>query len=102
MAACSALRRAYRDYLIQETGSEIFFIHLSGTKEVILSRMLSREGHFMPSQLLDSQFATLETLQDDEVGITVDVQLPVEQIVEQCFQAIMSPASVQHQTVSPA
>ena len=36
----------------------------------------------MPASLLDSQFATLEPLEDDEHGFVVDVDQPVDQIVE--------------------
>jgi len=58
--ACSALKKIYRDQLRQDVPN-MKFVHLSGTKEEILKRMQSREGHFMPPNLLDSQFETLET-----------------------------------------
>lgn len=35
--------------------------------------MAERKGHFMPTALLDSQFATLQPLQADEAGVDVDV-----------------------------
>ena len=89
VAACSALRRGYRDYLIQQSGESIFFVFLDGSKEIIHSRMLNREGHFMPSQLLDSQFATLEPLNSDELGITLDVQHPVEELVQSSLEKIL-------------
>lgn len=90
VAACSALRRSYREYLTSQAGEEIFYVFLQGTKELIHSRMLNREGHFMPSQLLDSQFATLEQLESDEGGLTVNVESPVQEIVEQCVAMVLS------------
>ncbi len=88
VAACSALRRPYRDFMSEHAGEPIFFAHLHGAKEVIHRRMLEREDHFMPSQLLDSQFATLEHLGSDEHGLALDIALPVDKIVEQFVRAI--------------
>jgi gluconate kinase len=36
----------------------------------------------MPASLLDSQFATLEPLEHDELGFVVDVDQSVDRIVE--------------------
>jgi len=80
IVTCSALRRSYRDVLRRE---EVTFVHFTGDRELILDRMLRREGHFMPTALLDSQFATLEPLQADEQAIEIDVALsPQEQAAE--------------------
>ena len=57
-------------------------MHLHGDRDVITRRQATRPGHFMPASLLDSQFATLEPLEDDEQGFVVDVDQPVDQIVE--------------------
>ena len=71
VVACSALKRVYRDV----------FLHLTGSREVLASRLQHRSGHFMPPTLLDSQLATLEPLADDEPGIVVDVEPDVMTIV---------------------
>ncbi len=84
VASCSALRRRYRDTLRSEAPSALF-LHLAGTHELIARRMAAREGHFMPTSLLDSQFATLEPLGDDETGVVIDVGRPVQAIVEEFF-----------------
>lgn len=74
---CSALRRRYRDVLRRDA---VVFVHLAGDHGLILDRMRRRQGHFMPTALLDSQFATLETPGDDERSIEVDIsQTPQEQ-----------------------
>ncbi|MBL4600966.1 MAG: gluconokinase, partial [Rhizobiaceae bacterium] len=49
VTACSALKRAYRDYLVEQAGEPIAFIHLSGTKETIAERQADRPGHYMPA-----------------------------------------------------
>ena len=77
LLSCSALRRSYRDIL--RTGGDTFFVHLVGDKGLLLDRMSVRE-HFMPPSLLESQLDTLEQLQEDEAGMTVDVAAPPEDI----------------------
>ena len=80
IVTCSALKRSYRDVLRRDG---VTFVHFSGERELILDRMLRRQGHFMPATLLDSQFATLEPLGDDEKHITIDIALtPAEQAAE--------------------
>ena len=81
VVACSALRRAYRDLLRAETGRPVAFAHLDGSRETLAARLDARAGHFMPSSLLDSQFATLEPLGPDEDGIVVDIAAEPSRIV---------------------
>lgn len=85
--ACSALRRAYRDAILKNAPATRF-VHLSGSREVLASRLEGRSDHFMPPSLLDSQFATLEPLADDEPGIVVDIDQPVPAIVSEAVDAI--------------
>jgi gluconokinase len=79
---CSALRRRYRDRLRADAGREVTFVHLDGTRAVLAERMGERAGHFMPLSLLDSQLATLESLDADERGIIVDIDADPERIVD--------------------
>jgi gluconokinase len=79
--SCSALKRKYRDQLRRHC-PDIELLHLSGTPEVISRRQASRPGHFMPASLLASQFNTLEPLEPDERGITIDVDQSIDSIVE--------------------
>ncbi|WP_342153610.1 gluconokinase [Methylorubrum sp. SB2] len=71
VVACSALKRGYRRTL---TGGrpDVRIVFLEGSRELIGRRIAARRGHFMPSALLDSQFAALEPPGPDEaivVGI---------------------------------
>ncbi len=80
IVTCSALRRSYRDVLRRDA---VTFVHFAGERQLILDRMLRRQGHFMPPTLLDSQFATLEPLGADEKSIEIDISLtPAEQAAE--------------------
>lgn len=58
--ACSALKKTYRKLLRQEVENQVGFIYLEGSFELISSRLQQRKGHFMPSDLLRSQFDALE------------------------------------------
>jgi len=78
---CSALKRSYRDALRRHR-PDVLFVHLFGDREVIARRQATRPGHFMPASLLDSQFATLQPLEDDERGFVVDVDQSVDDIVD--------------------
>ena len=79
--SCSALKRKYRDQLRRHCPDTVF-LHLSGTPEVIGRRQASRPGHFMPASLLASQFKTLEPLEADEGGTTIDVDQDIDSVVE--------------------
>lgn len=79
VVTCSALKRAYRDVL-RRGAPRTFFVHLSGTEELVRSRIEGRE-HFMPASLLRSQFDTLEPLQPDEAGAEIDITEPPDKIV---------------------
>lgn len=80
--ACSGLRRSYRDVL-RAKFSPCQMIYLGGSKELILGRMRMREGHYMPTSLLDSQFDTLESPLRDEKGIiSLDISPSIETVIE--------------------
>ena len=72
LVTCSALKRSYRD-VINRRGSGVIFVFLAGSRDTIAARLAVRHGHFMPSSLLDSQFADLEEPTSDEPEIRVDV-----------------------------
>jgi carbohydrate kinase (thermoresistant glucokinase family) len=81
VAACSALRRQYRDQLRAVVPALVFVLPRVDRTE-LARRMTSRPGHFMPPALLDSQLATLELPQDDETAIIVDGGLPLPDLAQ--------------------
>ena len=86
VTACSALRRLYRDWL-RQGHPDLFFVHLHTDYDVLLDRMQKRE-HFMPPSLLQSQFDTLEMLEDDESGVVVDVRVSIDEVVRAAMAGI--------------
>jgi gluconokinase len=93
VVACSALRRQYRD-IIRARCPQAVFVHLSGTREVLASRLARRSTHFMPSSLLDSQLETLELLGADERGGTVDIGTPVGEVLAGALSVLEEAESV--------
>ncbi|MEU1851566.1 gluconokinase [Streptomyces sp. NPDC019990] len=87
VVSCSALKRSYRDRL-RAAAPGVVFLHLAGDRVLIEDRMSHRQGHFMPTALLDSQFATLQPLQADEAGVAVDVSGSPEEIARRAALAL--------------
>lgn len=81
IGGCSSLKRSYRDLITRAAGEPVLFIYLDGSRELISDRMGRREGHFMPTSLLDSQFAALEVPTEDECFISVDIDATTDEIV---------------------
>ena len=80
VAACSALKRSYRDRL-RRIEPSIVFVHLVISLEAARRRVANRRGHFMPASLVDSQFATLEPPAADEDAFSVSAEKPIAEIV---------------------
>ena len=59
VVTCSALKASYRK-LFREKLDRVDFLHLELPVEELRKRLNAREGHFMPSSLLESQLDALE------------------------------------------
>ena len=82
VGACSALKRAYRDFITEKAGEPVLFVYLHGSREIISERMAKRSHEYMPTSLLDSQFATLEEPDPAKENVmVVPVTDPVNRIV---------------------
>lgn len=85
---CSALKKAYRDFIIEGANEPVQFIYLSGSKELIGKRIAARKGHFMPKSLLESQFAALEVPDKTENAISVDISGTEQEIIAHIAEVI--------------
>jgi carbohydrate kinase (thermoresistant glucokinase family) len=74
--ACSALKKKYRKILGSKTDTQ--FIYLKGSPSLIADRLAKRKGHYMPPELLQSQFDALE---EPDEAFTVSVEPSPEEIV---------------------
>ena len=85
---CSALKRRYRD-LLRKDNDNMVFVYLKGSFEVILARLQARSGHFMPTELLKSQFDALEEPGPDEKDvICVDIDTDIDGVINRCVAAL--------------
>jgi len=78
--ACSALKSSYR-HTLHLHNSQVQFIYLQGSFELIHERLKHRQNHFMKESLLQSQFDTLEEPTFSE-AIYIDASQPPEVIVQ--------------------
>ncbi|MDD0824318.1 gluconokinase [Mannheimia sp. AT1] len=85
---CSALKKKYRDQ-IRQGNADVRFIFLHGSFELVLERMKQRKGHYMKTEMLQSQFDTLEIPQADEADVIfIDIDGSFNEVVDRCVQAI--------------
>jgi gluconokinase len=87
VVACSALKRRYREVLIGARPG-VALVYLRGSRALIGGRLGARKGHFMPPELLDSQFAALEEPGADERPIVVDIAPPPGAVAAEIAQEI--------------
>ena len=86
--ACSALKRAYRD-IIRAAAPRARFVLLQGSPDLLAQRLKHRRGHFMPSSLLASQLDTLERLESDESGFTLDISKTPDELAREAVAKLL-------------
>ena len=101
VVSCSALKRSYRDVL-RRADRRAWFLHLAVDRETAAARVAGRATHFMPASLVDSQFADLELLCEEEAGLTVDGTLPPEQIIATAVRALAAAADCAPASARPS
>jgi len=88
VVTCSALRRAYRDLLL-DGRPQARMVFLAPDRAVLVRRLAARHGHFFPEELLGSLFAALEPPAPDEPVLTVvpagDPQATADAIIAVLF-----------------
>ena len=75
--ACSALKQRYRDTLA--VNEKVRFVYLRGSFDQIKTRMKRRKDHYMPVELLKSQFEALEEPRD---AVIVDISHAPKEIIQ--------------------
>ena len=84
--SCSALKESYRTLLASKSRN-VEWVYLKGSFELIQSRLEEREGHYMKSSLLQSQFDTLE---EPDYGIHVSIENTPENIISTILSNLKS------------
>ncbi|MBK9080892.1 MAG: gluconokinase [Rhizobiales bacterium] len=87
VVTCSALKRAYRDVIVGAR-ADVRLVFLDGPRELIGARMGARRDHFMPTSLLDSQFATLERPAPEERPVVAAIGEAPGRVVDAILAAL--------------
>lgn len=85
IVTCSSLKTVYRD-ILREVPSElgtVVFAYLKGSQELLLKRIQGRQGHFMPSSMLQSQLDTLEEPDEKSENVIVADIVPTPDVEAQ-------------------
>lgn len=82
--ACSALKQSYRN-ILQSKSNDIIFIWLDGSYQLIQARMMRRKDHYMPPELLKSQF---EALEPPSGAVRVSIDQPPDNILSEILKAL--------------
>jgi len=80
--AYSGLRKNHRNRF-RELANLTLFLHMEGSIDLITQRMNSREGHFMPSSLLSSQFDALESTDNEHDVKKIDISRSLIEIAKE-------------------
>jgi gluconokinase len=81
VVACSALKRSYRELLLSAPAARMVFLIVPPDADE--ARLSSRQGHFFPKQLLESQFADLELPGPPEPVLLVPTTGTAEQTTDE-------------------
>ncbi|QHI35366.1 6-phosphogluconate dehydrogenase, decarboxylating [Kordia antarctica] len=84
---CSALKQKYRETLTKDIQHSSKWVFLQGSFEQIKERINNREGHFMSSDLLKSQFDTLEAPKN---ALQIAISLSPENIIKTIKNELMT------------
>lgn len=103
VVTCSALKRKYRDefrvVVYNHRSAKLHFIFLQAPEAVLQQRVAARQGHYMKSSMVSSQFANLEAAEADEMDMyPVDVSVSEAEVQQQVSQLIGKLSSVSQET----
>lgn len=98
--ACSALRRAHRDRF-RELGFTTRFLFLGSNRELVARWVAQREGHFMPKELLDSQYEALESPVDEADVITIKMTADWSGVVDESIRLVQKDLNARDSSSRP-
>lgn len=99
IAACSALKRSYRDHLRARVEG-LTFLHLAGSRELLAQRLAARKGHFVGAGLLDSQLEILQPLSKDEPGLTLDFSEPLDALTDRALRFLATSNAASNEAIA--
>ncbi len=87
--SCSSLKKRYRDRL-RHIAHHVYFIYLVLPQAIAISRVESREQHFFPKGMVQSQYTALQEPQRDEHYIkSIDGTQALHDVYQQASDYVM-------------
>lgn len=83
--ACSALKEKYRHVLSDGIAIPLHWVYLEGDFSLVRERMEARTDHFMPPELLHSQY---EALEKPGNAVVADITKPPAEIVAEILRRL--------------
>jgi gluconokinase len=98
VVTCSALKVKYRDVMriaaYKNPHIRVHFVYLSASEAVLVSRVSSRQNHYMKPDMVQSQLKDLEAPTPDEQDvISVDVSATVWEVEEEALRKVREAVS---------
>ncbi|MBT0722206.1 gluconokinase [Tatumella sp. TA1] len=85
---CSSLKKSYRD-ILRNGNKNLKFIYLKGDFETIEQRLKARKGHFFKTNMLVTQFDTLEEPNGSEADVlVVDISHSLDDVIAETVATI--------------
>ena len=83
----SGLIRKQRER-IRQAASKPQFVYLQGSAELLSERLAQRQNHFMPVSMLQSQLATMESVEQEADVLCLDISQSVNELMLQVILKI--------------
>jgi gluconate kinase len=80
--------RANPQFHPSRTNLHTLFLYCHGSPETLKDRITARKGHFMGTQMLDSQLKTLEDPRGEEGVAWVDIKASVEEVGRRAVEGV--------------
>jgi carbohydrate kinase (thermoresistant glucokinase family) len=78
----SGLIRKHRER-IRQASANPQFVYLQGSAELLAERLAQRQNHFMPVSMLQSQLATMESVEQEADVLCLDISQSVQELMLQ-------------------
>ena len=92
IVTCSALKHKYRDVIrvapYTHPNIQIHFIYLKADEKMLQDRVAARQGHYMKSTMVHSQFANLEEPDHEGDVLCVDVDAAPEEVQRRALEVV--------------
>jgi len=92
IVTCSALKHKYRDVIrvapYTHPFIQVHFIYLHADEKLLQDRVAARQGHYMKSTMVHSQFENLEEPDKEDDVLKIDVDVPPQEVQRRALEVV--------------